>query len=109
LLSLGEALAHELRGTGVHVTTLCPGATATGFARASGSEGAAVFQNPLLHSTSASVARIGYRGFRAGRRVVVPGFVNRLAALLGRYSPRFISLPMVGFLLAGDRARGRRR
>ncbi len=36
VLSLGEALAHELRGTGVTVTTLCPGATATEFSMSPG-------------------------------------------------------------------------
>ena len=36
VLSLGEALAHELRGTGVTVTTLCPGATATEFFNVAG-------------------------------------------------------------------------
>ena len=38
VLSLGEALAYELRGTGVTVTTLCPGATATEFFDIAGAE-----------------------------------------------------------------------
>src|SRR5204863_1786649 len=74
VLSLGEALAHELRRTGVTVTTLCPGATATNFFKAAGANEIAL--QPAM--SAAEVARIGYRALAARRRVVITGTLNRI-------------------------------
>jgi short-subunit dehydrogenase len=96
VLSLGEALAYELRGTGVTVTTLCPGATATNFFRAAGANEIA-----LQPSMSASeVARIGYRALMAGRRVVITGILNRILAFGGRLAPRSLTLPVTAALMS---------
>jgi short-subunit dehydrogenase len=95
VLSLGEALAYELRGTGVTVTTLCPGATATEFFKVAGSNTA------LQPAMSASeVARIGYRALRAGRRVAITGILNRILAVGGRYGPHSITLPATAALMS---------
>lgn len=83
VLNLGCALAYELRGTGVTVTTLCPGATDTEFtARAGAGAFKGVFR--LLLMTPAEVARVGVRGLLRGRRVVVPGLVNTVNAWIMR-------------------------
>jgi short-subunit dehydrogenase len=101
VLSLGEAIAYELRGTGVTVTTLCPGATATNFSKVAGTEGTALFRSPMVSVMSAAeVARIGYRGFKAGRRVVITGLRNKMTAFGGRLSPRFLSLPVASSLMS---------
>jgi uncharacterized protein len=93
VLSLGEAIAEELRGTGVTVTTLCPGPTATNFAQVAGSNELTLFNSPLRHAMSAAaVARLGYHGFKGGRRVVITGLLNRIVALGGRFAPHPISL-----------------
>jgi uncharacterized protein len=91
VLSFGEAIAYELRGTGVTVTTLCPGATATNFAEVAQSRHSAMFAQKSMMS-SERVARIGYRGLKAGRRVVVTGLLNRIMAFMGRMSPHFLTL-----------------
>jgi uncharacterized protein len=96
VLSLGEALAYELRGTGVTVTTLCPGATATNFFKAAGASEIAL--QPAM--SPAEVARIGYRGLRAGRRVVITGMLNRILALGGRYAPHSFTLPATAALMS---------
>ena len=95
VLSLGEALAFEVRGTGVTVTTLCPGATATEFFKVAGS-------NTALQPTmsAAQVAHIGYRALKAGRRVAITGFLNRILAVGGRYGPHSITLPATAALMS---------
>src|SRR5262249_1064903 len=96
VLSLGEALAYELRGTGVTVTTLCPGATATNFFKTAGGKDIAL--RPTM--SSPEVARIGYRALMEGRRVVVTGTLNRILALGGRYAPHTLTLPATAALIS---------
>ena len=96
VLSLGEALAYELRRTGVTVTTLCPGATATNFFKAAGANEIAL--RPSM--SAAEVARIGYRALTAGRRVVITGMLNRILALGGRYAPHSLTLPATTALMS---------
>jgi len=101
VLSLGEAIAYELRDTGVTVTTLCPGATATNFSKVAEVDNVPLFQSKMTPVMSAAeVARIGYRGLKAGRRVVITGVVNTLVAMSGRISPRFLTLPIADSLMS---------
>jgi uncharacterized protein len=97
VLSFGEALAWEVRGTGVTVTVLCPGATATDFFRVAGVAGGKAV-GPMM--SSAAVARIAWRGCKAGRRVVIAGLMNRIMAMGGRMTPRALLLPAVDTLNA---------
>lgn len=87
VLSLSEAVADELRDTGVTVTALCPGPTATGFAAVAGTEGSKLFRlsKPM---SSDDVAQAGYKAMLAGRRLVVTGMKNKLLAQAVRVSPR---------------------
>ena len=102
VLSLGEALARELRGTGVTLTTLCPGATHSGFASASGADSLPLFTSKLVPKMSAaSVARAGYDAMMRGKPVLVTGIMNKLAAFSGRVFPRAVVFP-VERLLLGD-------
>jgi short-subunit dehydrogenase len=102
VLSLGEALAYELRGTGVSVTVLCPGATATNFFTVAGADNSVMARRLRRMMRAEDVARLGYLGLAAGRRVVVTGAMNRLLALAGRYAPHRITLPVTDFLMSGD-------
>ena len=99
VLSLGEALAHELRGTGVTVTTLCPGATATDFFKVAGARNAVIARRLNRMMPAERVARIGYRALAAGRRVVIAGTMNRLASFAGRYAPHALTLPVTERLM----------
>jgi short-subunit dehydrogenase len=87
VLSFSEALAEELRKTGVTVTALCPGPTATGFA-AVANVGATRLFSMMPPMKSMSAARAGYEGMKRGRRVVVPGLKNKLLAESVRFTPR---------------------
>lgn len=84
--SFTQALAEELRGSGVTATTLCPGATATGFATRAGAQRSVLFRMPV--GNAASVARAGYRGMMAGRDLVVPGLPNKFVAIAPKITPR---------------------
>lgn len=73
VVSFSRALWQECRGSGVSVTVLCPGATATEFAQVADTSDTAIFQNP---ADPRVVAEAGYRGMRRGKRVVVAGLTR---------------------------------
>jgi hypothetical protein len=101
VLSFSEALTYELKGR-VRVTALCPGPTPTGFQKRANPGGSTMF--PFVPKTSAErVAEEGWRGFERGRRVVIPGIVNKLAAVGVSRVPRRVVLGI------GSRAMARRR
>ena len=87
VLSFSEAIAEELRHSGVTVTALCPGPTATGFAEAANVNSTRLFTMTAPMS-SEKVARIGYEAMKRGRRVVITGVKNKLLAQSVRFSPR---------------------
>jgi short-subunit dehydrogenase len=89
VLSLTEALAEELRDTGVTSTALCPGPTATNFARRARNEGSRLMKSKMIpRMTASAVAELGYQGFLEGRAIVIPGLINKMGAQLIRISPR---------------------
>src|SRR6478735_5482603 len=93
VLSLSEALHRELSVHGVRVTALCPGPVETEFqARAGMPEG---YFPRFLARTAERVAREGYEGMMQGRRVVIPGSGNKIAAWLVRQLPRRAVLRML--------------
>jgi uncharacterized protein len=89
VLSFGEALDEELRGTGVSVTTLCPGPVETGFQQRAAMEDSKLLKNPMNPlMTSAEVAKEAVAAMNQNARVVIPGLNNKLLALLPRFVPR---------------------
>jgi short-subunit dehydrogenase len=88
VLSFSEAIRHELRGSGVTVTCLCPGPTKTGFDERAGLTGTKAFAGGVMDA--ADVARIGYAAMMAGRCTVVPGWRNRARCLPLPFVPRGI-------------------
>jgi short-subunit dehydrogenase len=93
VLSFSEALHRELKPKGVRVTALCPGPVATEFqARA---KMPADYHPKFMARSAERVAREGYEGLMRGRRVVVPGTDNKVAAMLPRLLPRGIVLRMM--------------
>jgi short-subunit dehydrogenase len=89
VLSFTEAIAEELVGTGVTATALCPGVVWTGFQETAGLDKE---NSPLLRSPGAKsseyVAEAAYRGLAKGKRIVIPGMVNKVGAQSVRFSPR---------------------
>jgi len=99
VLSLGEALAQELDGSGVGVTVLCPGATATNFFAVAGADRTAMARHLRRMMRADDVARLGCRGLFRGKRVVVVGTLNRLMTFAARLTPHRISLPATARLM----------
>ena len=73
VLSFGRAIGYELRRSGVTVTTLCPGPTASESAR---SPIRRVLEGPMPVMTAAEVARQGYAALKAGRPLIITGLLN---------------------------------
>jgi short-subunit dehydrogenase len=86
VLSFSEALDNELSGSGVHVTAVCPGPTATEFQKRAGIDNSPLFKINAM--TSAAVAKAGYRAMMRGRRSVVVGGGNKFMAFSTRFAPR---------------------
>ncbi len=94
VLSFSEALQYELKAKGVRVTVLCPGPVETEFQARAGIPESKV---PWPLGVSArQVAEEGYRGLIEGRRLVVPGFPNKIVTFLPRILPRSLLLALVG-------------
>jgi short-subunit dehydrogenase len=90
LVSFSDALANELRGTGVTVTTLAPGPTRTGFAVAARMQSSKLFRRASVMDVG-PVAQAGYRGLMRGKRLVVPGVMNKLLVHGVRLVPRSVT------------------
>src|SRR4051812_27408980 len=88
VLRLAEALHRELKGDGITVTALCPGMSATGFAKAAQQKITPVLK--LLMMQPAPVVRAGIRALQAGNISVVPGLANKLSAIFTWATPRWL-------------------
>jgi len=88
VLSFSEALAVELKNTGVAVSALCPGVTFTGFQRVAGAEHLFYKRGAM---TAAEVARLGYRAMLRGQRVKVTGGFNEFLVQSVRFAPRWLA------------------
>jgi short-subunit dehydrogenase len=94
VLSFSEAIANELAGTGVTVTALCPGPTASGFQAAAHLEESKLVAGKTL-AISRAVAQEGYDAMMAGKRLIVSGFSNKLVVQMPRLLPRRVVATIV--------------
>ena len=97
VLSLGEAMSNELKGSGVHVTVLCPGATESGFQDAADLDNSRLVKGKKLPS-AAEVAAFGYKKMKQNRMTVIHGMLNRIMAFSIRLTPRAWVLPVVRYM-----------
>ena len=98
VLSFTEALAEEVRGSGVRVSCLAPGPTDTGFAAQAGAAGSRLFRRGVMDA--GRVARAGHDGLRRGKTLVIPGLRNRALAFGVRLSPRILVTKISGYMQA---------
>ncbi|MHC4410957.1 MAG: SDR family NAD(P)-dependent oxidoreductase [Planctomycetota bacterium] len=94
LLHLSEGVAEEVRDSGVTVSAFCPGPVATEFSEVAG------LGNPVAYGfwtmSSEKSARLGYRGFKRGKTIIVPGVVPKIANFLNWLVPRCWVRKIVG-------------
>ena len=84
VFSFSTALSEELAGTGVTVSALCPGTTRTEFFERAGMQ---TFKRDLVMMDADVVAQIGYNGLMRGKRIVIPGVLNKITARLAPCLP----------------------
>jgi uncharacterized protein len=89
VLSFSEAIDNEVSDKGVTVTSLCPGATESGFQAAAAMEESALVKGKKL-PTSLEVAEYGYKSMLAGKTVAIHGLMNYIMANSVRFTPRAI-------------------
>jgi short-subunit dehydrogenase len=105
VLSFTRALAYETMGTGVRVSAFAPGAVSTTMHAKAGAEYSRYVQLfPVMDTELA--ARIGYRKFMRGKKIIVPGWFNRICLFLRRFAPDFALVPMVGWFFRVRDAEG---
>jgi hypothetical protein len=84
--SFSESLFEEVRGTGVHVTVVCPGATKTEFGQIAGTQ--ADDLPGFLQQSAQEVVAEALEAAAKGRAVRVTGLINRVTAGLSTVLPR---------------------
>jgi len=97
VLSFSEALAEELRHSGVTVTALCPGPTRTDFATSAHVTNSRLF-TLFGAADAADVAQYGFRAMMEGTRVAIPGIRNKIVAQANRFAPRAITAKIARIL-----------
>lgn len=100
VLSFGEAVNYELRGSGVSVTTTCPGPAATEFLAVSGQR--KTFYQRMVMMESADVVRISLDAMLRHKASIVPGRMNALAALSVRLMPRRLAAALAERTMRGN-------
>jgi short-subunit dehydrogenase len=96
VLSYSEAIAAEVKRSGVTVTALCPGPVRTEFGDAAGFSAAEMSVPEFIWVSAEEVAKAGVDALAAGRLYVVPGAANKFGAVTAAYLPRSVLLPILG-------------
>src|SRR3954471_2669619 len=93
VLSFTEALHHELKGSGIRISALCPGPTHSEFSDVADSH------SPTLEKMkmpAAPVVALGLDGLDRNKAVVIPGFKNKIGAQMSRLLPRSTMRNIIG-------------
>ncbi|MEO1104116.1 MAG: SDR family oxidoreductase [Pseudomonadota bacterium] len=104
VLSFSEALHTEVRQKGVTVSALCPGPVETDFFALAGMD-TVLLRKVSKSLTPERVAAEGWRGFRKGRRIVLPGMGPKMRAATAGLTPRWVELPVVKALQSRQKTR----
>ena len=103
ILSFSEAIANELKGTGVTVTVLCPGQTNTSF-QSVVSDSSSENKIGFNIACPQSVALYGYKAMMKGKTVAIPGKINKFLATIHRFVTRSMATKIVRNIQEKNRA-----
>ena len=92
VLNLSRAIRYELKGTGVSLSTLCPGPTKTNFVHEAEMEKSRMAKGIIGMMSAKEVAKIAYTGMMQKKSVIIPGFFNKLLAHSIRFTPTALAL-----------------
>lgn len=105
VLSFTRAVAYETMYTGVRVSVLAPGSTATAMHAKAGAENSRYLMFlPVM--TPEELARVAYRQFKRGKKVIVTGWFNHLGLFARRLAPDFAVVPLMGWFFRVRDAEG---
>jgi short-subunit dehydrogenase len=100
VLSLTESLSEELKGTGVGITALCPGITATQMIHRAAAANDKLGKLPaFMIGDAAEVAAEGYRACLRGEVIKVPGVLNLATTLASRATPKWLLRGLSGVVV----------
>lgn len=99
VLGFSNAIAHELKGTGVSVTCFCPGNTKTLFFERAGAEDCKADKRRILQMDAVTAAKHGYKALAKGKTTASPGLLNGLSVFLIRLMPRNSVCSFADFLM----------
>ncbi len=95
--AFSKGLSRELKNTGVALTLLSPGTTATDFVSTAEATTMRAYQAPSNISPE-DIAKLAYKSCQAGKAIAIPGFFNKVLAFLGELPPRAIAFEIFAFL-----------
>ncbi|NUN70146.1 MAG: SDR family oxidoreductase [Bacteroidetes bacterium] len=104
VLHFSEAIANEVKGTGVTVTVLCPGTTKTGFQETVNAGMPEFREKSWVYTSAEAVAEYGYKAMMSGKTVAIHRFFNYVSANLSRFLPRNTVTQMVRRIQEKNRA-----
>lgn len=96
IVSFGSALSSEIKGTGVFITTVCPGVIRTNFSETLAKiSNAPVYKGSTFSADPEKVARISFKAMTKGKSLVIPIFVNKVLICISRLIPLWVSAMIV--------------
>jgi uncharacterized protein len=102
VLSLTESLSEEFKGTGVSITALCPGITATNMLSGAKAENAQLANLPkFLIGDAKLVAQEGFDACMRGDAIKVPGAINQATIIASRATPKWLLRKVSGAMVRG--------
>ena len=100
VLSLTESLSEEFKGTGVSITALCPGVTATNMFSSAKSSSSQLSKLPaFLIGDAEQVAREGFDACMRGEVIRVPGAINQASIIASRATPKWLLRKVSGAMI----------